>query len=175
MSPRWDPEAYVKYRPRYPDSLFDMLLEYGGPDMGKELAVDCGCASGQVVSDLSQKFVKVIGIDPSIDQLHGAFSAPNVEYRIGPAEDTGLPDHCANLVTAAAALHWFDQAAFFKEARRLLKPKGVVAAWSYNSPHMFPGNNLAASEAFKRVKDILMPYGDPRLQVSEIAATNIIN
>lgn len=136
--------------------------------MATDLAVDCGCGSGQVVADLADRFTQVIGIDPNTEQLNGAYSAPNVEYRIGPAENTGLPDNCANLVTAAAALHWFDQAEFFKEAKRLLKPGGVVAAWSYNVLPMFPGNNQAASDAYKRLRDILWTYMDTRLQVQQI-------
>ncbi|HEX9794957.1 MAG TPA: SAM-dependent methyltransferase, partial [Planctomycetota bacterium] len=35
-------------------------------------------------------------------------------------------------VTVAQALYWFDPAAFAQEARRLLRPRGVVAAWCYD-------------------------------------------
>ena len=35
-------------------------------------------------------------------------------------------------MTVAQALHWFDLENFFNEARRVLKPKGVLAVWSYN-------------------------------------------
>jgi hypothetical protein len=34
-----------------------------------------------------------------------------------------------NLVTAAQALHWFDPAAFFAEAKRVLAEDGAIAAW----------------------------------------------
>lgn len=59
---------------------------------------------------------------------------PNVEYRCARAEASGLPNGSVDLVTAAQALHWFDIAAFFGEARRVLAPGGAVAVWGYGDP-----------------------------------------
>lgn len=39
-----------------------------------------------------------------------------------------------DLATAAQALHWFDAAAFFSEARRVLAPGGAIAIWGYGDP-----------------------------------------
>lgn len=44
---------------------------------------------------------------------------------------TGLPPACVDLVTAAQAAHWFDLHAFYQEARRVLRPGGILAIWSY--------------------------------------------
>ena len=57
-----------------------------------------------------------------------------VEYRIAAAESSGLPDGSADLVTAAQSLHWFDVTGFFAEARRVAKPDGIVAVWTYTRP-----------------------------------------
>jgi SAM-dependent methyltransferase len=173
MPPTWDGKAYAKYRPSYPPYLYDtILVEFRGEDDHAALVgvgVDVGCASGQVTRDLSKRkgFSKVIGIDTSESQLAEALShAPeNVEYRLGTAESTGLPSHYADLITAAAALHWFDIAIFFKEAHRILKPNGVVAAWSYNAPPVFPGDGAAAAaRAYNRIKETLDPFFDAKLQ-----------
>jgi ubiquinone/menaquinone biosynthesis C-methylase UbiE len=37
-----------------------------------------------------------------------------------------------DLVTVAQAFHWFKQDAFFSEARRVLRPGGVLAFWCYS-------------------------------------------
>lgn len=36
-----------------------------------------------------------------------------------------------SLVTVGQALHWFDRPAFYGEVRRVLRPGGVLAVWSY--------------------------------------------
>ncbi|MGH7535203.1 MAG: class I SAM-dependent methyltransferase, partial [Gemmatimonadales bacterium] len=59
---------------------------------------------------------------------------PRVEYRVAPAEASGLPAAWADLVTVAQALHWFDLARFFDEARRVLAPNGLLAVWCYGDP-----------------------------------------
>ncbi|MFI5245598.1 MAG: methyltransferase domain-containing protein, partial [Gemmatimonadales bacterium] len=46
--------------------------------------------------------------------------------------ESGLPDRSTNLVTVAQALHWFDLDPFLVEARRVLAPGGVLAAWCYS-------------------------------------------
>lgn len=52
-----------------------------------------------------------------------------VTYICAPAHETGLPDSCADLVTVAQGIHWFDLDKFYKEARRILKPGGLLAFW----------------------------------------------
>lgn len=62
--------------------------------------------SGQAAVELAKKYKEVIAMDPSEAQLAQAPRLPNLQYKCGPAESTGLPDHCADLVTVAQALHW---------------------------------------------------------------------
>ena len=53
-------------------------------------------------------------------------------YRVAPAENSGLSDGWADVVTAGQAVHWFDQERFFDEVRRALAPGGAVAVWAYD-------------------------------------------
>lgn len=123
--------AYAAFRPRYPQALFDFLV---GLAPGRELAWDCGTGNGQAAASLSERFARVVATDPSSGQLANATPHPRVEYRVARENDSGLRDASADLVTAAQALHWFDLRAFFGEARRVLRPSGVLAAWCYVDP-----------------------------------------
>ena len=49
-----------------------------------------------------------------------------------PAESTELANASVDVITVAQALHWFDLDRFYTEARRVLKPGGVLAAWAYD-------------------------------------------
>jgi SAM-dependent methyltransferase len=122
-------EQYASFRPSYPGELFDWLASVAPQ---RKLAWDCGAGSGQATAALAARFEQVRGTDISAAQLASAPALANVEYRVTPAEASGLPDHSADLVTVAQALHWFDLPAFYTEVQRVLKPQGVIAAWGYN-------------------------------------------
>lgn len=123
--------AYAEHRPTYPPELAAILAERAG---GQGLAVDCGCGSGQLSVLLADRFKRVVATDASAEQIAHAFPHPRVEYRVAPAERSGLEDHSADLVVAAQAAHWFDLPAFWDEADRIARPGGLVALVSYGMP-----------------------------------------
>jgi SAM-dependent methyltransferase len=124
---------YATFRPLYPDSLFALLA---GLTPEHRVAVDCGTGNGQAALGLVNHFERVIAIDPSADQINRATQHPRIDYRVSRAESLALPDASADLVTAAQSLHWFDAAAFFCEARRVLNAGGVIAVWGYGDPRL---------------------------------------
>ena len=119
---------YADSRPTYPVELFDWLASQCA---AHELAWDCGAGSGQASTALATHFERVVATDASAAQLAAARSHPRVEYRVGLAHESGLPDRCTDLVVVAQALHWFDLDRFYREVARVSKPTGVFAAWSY--------------------------------------------
>lgn len=119
---------YAEFRPRYPAALFDWLAAHAP---ARTLAWDCACGTGQASTALAERFAQVIATDASRVQIDAAPAHPRVVYRVAPAQASGLADRSADLVTVAQALHWFDLEAFYAEVRRVLKPDGLLAVWTY--------------------------------------------
>jgi len=124
--------AYSRYRPSYPAELIAHVASLA-PARG--LAIDCATGSGQAAVALARHFERVIGVDGSVPQLLRSLSAAGVTYVAALAERLPVRAGSADLVVAAQAAHWFDFERFFAECRRVLRPGGVVAAWTYGKFH----------------------------------------
>jgi SAM-dependent methyltransferase len=120
--------SYADFRPSYPGTLFAWLAARVPQH---DLAWDCAAGSGQATVDLAAYFRLVVATDASQAQISLAIPQPGIEYRVAPAETSGLPDHSVDLITVAQALHWFDLARFYAEVRRVLRPAGLLAVWTY--------------------------------------------
>jgi ubiquinone/menaquinone biosynthesis C-methylase UbiE len=120
--------GYAKFRPRYPKVLFSYLRRIAP---SRELAWDCGTGNGQAAVGLASVFDRVIATDASEKQISNAQPDERVEYRVAPAENSGIKSETLDLIMIAQALHWFDLDRFYAEARRVLKPNGVLAASAY--------------------------------------------
>lgn len=153
---------YAEFRPRYPEGLFEELARLVP---GHELVWDVGTGSGQAAGALARRFTTVVATDPSQKQLESASAHAGVVYALGGAERAPLADRSVDLVTAAQAFHWFDQPAFFRECRRVLKPRGVVAIWCYDLCEISPEVDAVVRELYE---DVLGPFWDPeRRQVEQ--------
>jgi ubiquinone/menaquinone biosynthesis C-methylase UbiE len=152
---------YAKFRPRYPASLFDYLASLA-PSRG--LVWDCGTGNGQAAVELAKFFDRVIATDPSEKQIASAEKNPRVEYRVGPAEASGLEAGSVDLVTAAQAFHWFKQDAFFAEVKRVARPGGVLAFWCYELAKMTPEIDAVV---WRLYNDILGPYWEKERKLVE--------
>jgi SAM-dependent methyltransferase len=120
--------AYARFRPEYPRRLAAFLAS-AAPN--NQLAVDVGCGNGQLTQLLAPYFNRVVGLDPSADQIANTIPNERIEYRCAPAEHLPLPDFSASLITAAQAAHWFDLPAFYGEVRRIAVPGAILALISY--------------------------------------------
>lgn len=121
-------QQYASYRPTYPFALFEWMAAQAP---ARDLGWDCATGSGQAALDLARCFTRVVATDASAAQIAQAAPHERIEYRVAPAEDSGLDAHSVDLVVVAQALHWFDVDRFNREARRVLKPNGIIAVWCY--------------------------------------------
>lgn len=145
-------DGYVRFRPTYPPALYAALVELVTP---RRLAWDCATGSGQAAVGLAEYFQRVLATDASPQQLSRAQAHKRVNYALAYAEKLPVPDRAVDMVTVAAAVHWFDLDRFYAEVRRVLRPGGVIAVWSYYNAETEP----AIQAIMDRLADeVVAPY-----------------
>ncbi len=132
--------AYERARPTPPQVLLDLLTQMIS-QRRPALVVDLGSGTGLSTAIWGERAEQVIGIEPNADMrntaIHNIENAPyaaHIEYREGLAQQTGLPDGCADIVTCAQAFHWMEPTATLAEVARILRPGGLFAAYDYDAP-----------------------------------------
>jgi SAM-dependent methyltransferase len=152
---------YAIFRPGYPPELFDYL---GTVVLSHQFAWDCGTGNGQAAVALALVFDRVIATDASEKQIANAEPRERVEYRVAPAENSGIESGTIDLIMVAQALHWFDLDRFYAEARRVLKPDGVLAASAYNLLHIEPAIDEVVNQYYY---EVVGPFWPPERQLVE--------
>jgi SAM-dependent methyltransferase len=141
---------YASYRPEYPEELFGRLASMGIARPG-QCVVDLGTGTGALARGLARCGCRVTGVDVAgalLDQAR-RLDAPaglQIDYRVGRAEQTGLPGGGWDVVTAGQCWHWFDRDQAATEARRLLGSAGCLVICHHDYLAQ-PGNLCAATEA----------------------------
>jgi ubiquinone/menaquinone biosynthesis C-methylase UbiE len=127
-----------------------------------EAAWDCATGNGQAAVGLARHFERVIATDISTEQIRHAIKNPRIDYRVAQSESCGLDNDSVDMVTVAAAVHWFDLGAFYAEVKRVLRPGGVLGIWTYHVGHVEP----PFDHVFRRFYfDILRPFFAPQVQL----------
>jgi SAM-dependent methyltransferase len=123
-------DAYVAYRPHYPEALVEALCSWAKLDE-KAVVADLGSGTGIFTQPLLDRVARVYAVEPN-DEMRAAAqrllgAKPGFVSVTGRAEATTLPDGCADLATAAQAFHWFELDGTRRELRRILREKKRVA------------------------------------------------
>lgn len=121
-------DDYARFRPRYPDALFEWLSAL---PTARRSAWDAGSGNGQAAFALLPYFDRVVATDPSPQQI--ALTPPHERLVTIVAAETcaSIADASVNLITVAQAAHWFDLETFYREARRVAAAGAVLALWCY--------------------------------------------
>jgi SAM-dependent methyltransferase len=160
---------YDAVRPTPPADLIAVIAQWAGvasPDV-----VDLGAGTGLSSVAWAGRARRVTAVEPSAGMRQlaerriasaGAGSGTRFNVVGASAEDTGLPDGCADVVTASQAMHWFDPGRALPEIARLLRPGGVLAAYDCDWPPCIDPETGAAWEAMAdRVDAIAARRGLP--------------
>jgi SAM-dependent methyltransferase len=116
-------DAYERARPGYPEEAVRWLTGDDPCDV-----VDLGAGTGKLTRSLVALGHRVTAIEPLPEMLELLVAAaPGAFDLLGSAEVIPLPDHSADVVTAAQAFHWFDHEVALPEIARVLRPQGQLA------------------------------------------------
>ncbi len=132
---------YAAGRPYIHPLFMEQLKPWLG---GHALGADVACGTGLSSVALADLVDRVLAFDASAAMLERAVPHPRVAYALAPAEALPLPDACLDMLTVAQGIHWFDRPRFYAEARRTLKPGGVLAVYD-----MFFLGELKGQPGFK--------------------------
>jgi ubiquinone/menaquinone biosynthesis C-methylase UbiE len=131
------------YRRDVPGCLLDAVV-LTAQITSADWILDLGCGTGQVAAALASRVGGVLAIDPEPDMLGGLRARLTAEHvgNVLPvlASDGDLPAISQlfgarfGAVIIASALHWMDADRVFGQARRLLRPGGVLGVISQGPP-----------------------------------------
>jgi ubiquinone/menaquinone biosynthesis C-methylase UbiE len=159
---------YASYRPRYPRELFTWLANVAP---AREHAWDCATGNGQAAVALAGHFARVTASDASPSQLAHAEPHARVTYVRARSEDCPLAGASTDLVTIAQALHWFELDTFYAQVRRVLRPRGVIAAWCYD---LLVTDDAPLDALVREIyEDVLGPYWSPERRDVENGYANL--
>lgn len=118
------------------------LLEAPVQPRGRALAVEIGSGLGRISLALSDHFDQVLGVDISAEMVGRARELvpnPRVRFEVGNGTDLMPVDASADFVITFTVLQHLPKAelieGYLREAVRVLKPGGVLAAQWNNLPH----------------------------------------
>ena len=135
-------EDYAEYRPGFSASFYQRIA--ANTDIGASRSLELATGPGTIALELATLGSTVVGIDISAELVATAKRLSEernledkVHFRVARAEYTGLDASSFDLVTAGQCWHWFEGDAALAEARRVLRPGGIlaIAYYSYLAGH----------------------------------------
>lgn len=115
-------EAYAEGRPGYPAAAIVWML-------GEQplTVLDLGAGTGKLTVQVVAQGHHAVAVDPDASMLAGLNEAlPDIDARVGTAEEIPLPDASVDAVVCGQAWHWVDVPAASREVARVLRPGGVL-------------------------------------------------
>lgn len=124
-------EEYERFRPGYPDALFDVIASrLRLPDDAAVL--DVGAGTGKVARAMARRGWRVTALDPGERMLavlrrRAAEEGLSIDAVRATAEDTGVRAASFDAAVAGEAYHWFDAPVALRELGRAVRPGGGVS------------------------------------------------
>ncbi len=134
-----DGESYELLMGRWSRLLAPRFVEWARLPANAEV-LDVGCGTGALSQAVASRGAKkVVGVDRSQGYADHAFALvgsgyPQVAFEVGDAMELGFPDHSFDAVVSGLLLNFLpDASVVVQEMRRIVRPRGVVAAyvWDY--------------------------------------------
>lgn len=165
--PDFDWDAYCKFRPAYPESLFTRIYKYHEQHCDRWAVVhDAGSGAGVVAEALAERFEKVVVSDPNAEYMAVAEKRLGIVkdktkfvFHQSTAEDQSwLGADSLDMFTIFTAIGYADVPKLMQEISRVLRPGATFTAVNYNGwPAII--NNQAAAAAWVDFADVWVTKG----------------
>ncbi|MBQ2691952.1 MAG: class I SAM-dependent methyltransferase [Clostridia bacterium] len=141
-------EDYNKFRPGYPEELYDAVFEYAGKDRFGN-ALEIGIGAGQATLPVLKRAERFVAVEPGVsfcdmcrDKFRdfSGFSVINSSF-----EESEMCENSFDLALSATAFHWVAEEAGYTKLFSALKAGGVFARFA-NRPYRDKGNLRLADE-----------------------------
>ena len=157
--------GYDSHRPSPPPALLDVLCLEAQVER-PSLVVDLGSGTGLSTRAWADRADEVVGVEASPEmreQAEAATTAQNVRFVQAFAQETGLPDGVADVITCSQSFHWMEPEPTLAEAARILRSGGVFAVYDYDwPPVVHPDVEAAFEEMVQRIGMRRALRGQPR-------------
>ena len=101
-------EDYRRYRPDYPEAMFDWLLAELGLVAGDAI-IDIGCGTGITSRAWAARGLEVVGVDPNAAMLAAARAeGGGPTYVPTDAETLAVPERDYAAIVGGQSFHWID-------------------------------------------------------------------
>lgn len=163
-----DAANYDKYRPEYPDELFDDIISYSQVESRSSL-LEIGIGTGQATLPFIQVGCDITGMELG-DNLsafvaekyseHSNFKVINADFMLYPIEENFY-----DLIYCATAFHWLPKEDAYAKVMKSLKKGGTMALfWN----HPFPNREDDPSNiANRKIYDKYRPSNEKQNEFSE--------
>lgn len=128
----WDATSrdYLQYRPGYPPEFFALLQRLGVGLPGQDI-LDLGAGTGALSIPFALRKARVTATDISAGQIEAAredarLKGVDITFKVAPSEETGLPDHAFDVISASMCWGYFDLNRMLVEVPRLLRRPGKL-------------------------------------------------
>jgi ubiquinone/menaquinone biosynthesis C-methylase UbiE len=155
-------ENYIKYRPGYPPQVLETLVRECHLNAASAVA-DIGSGTGIFTKVLLSKVQQVFAVEPNDAMRAAAEKSLCGEPRFisinGTSENTTLPDHSVDFITAAQAFHWFHT----DECRREFRRIGKARAWTVL---IWNERRVGSTPFLRGYENLLLTHGTDYAQVN---------
>ncbi len=152
-----DVKNYDKYRPDYPDELFNDIIKYSNESLTNGFEI--GAGTGQATSYFANSGINITAIDIGknmVDYLSDKFNSyPNVNCICTSFEDYKNDYNKFDLVYSATAFHWLDEKYSLSKIKNILKDNGIIALF-WNHPFVGRKDDIVHNE-IRKVYDKYRP------------------
>jgi SAM-dependent methyltransferase len=129
-------QSYAAFRPAYPPEAVDAAL-HGLGDPSALTIADIGAGTGISSRLFAERGARVLAVEPNERMRTQAEPHPNVEWREGTAQQTGLPDKSVDLVVICQAFHWFATTEAMLELARIARRRVALLQYERDERDQF--------------------------------------